>query len=128
MNNQVAQREQTANLSRVEQQELWVSPVTDVYETKEAYCIQAEMPGVNKAGLEITVADNELTITGRRQDQCAKGNSLHREIRFANYKRVFELDPAIDSQKISARMDQGVLLLTLPKVEKTQPRRISIEG
>jgi HSP20 family protein len=55
-----------------------------------------------------------------------KAEVLYRESRPSDYRRVFELDPAIDSSKISAKMEQGVLTLTLPKTEKVKPRKIEI--
>ena len=85
------------------------------------------MPGVGKDGLEITVEGNEMTITGRRAAESVSGDVLFRERSALDYRRVFELDPAIDTGKISARIDQGVLTLTLPKSEKVKPRRITVE-
>ena len=55
------------------------------------------------------------------------GNPLFRERALADYRRVFELDPAIDTAKISAKMDQGVLSLALPKSERVKPRKITVD-
>jgi HSP20 family protein len=55
------------------------------------------------------------------------GEPLFRESRDVDFRRVFELNPAIDTGKISARMDQGILTLTLPKSERVKPRKISVE-
>jgi len=67
-----------------------------------------------------------LTLTGRRTTEEMKAELLYRESRPADYRRVFKLDPAIDSAKIPAKMDQGILILNLPKTEKIKPRKISI--
>lgn len=104
----------------------YVSPDVNIFENKDGYVLEAEMPGVNKEGLEITLENNQMTIVGRRQPENLNADVLYRESRPADFRRVFELDPAIDSSKISARMDQGVLTLTLPKTEKVKPRKISI--
>ncbi len=104
----------------------FVTPQAAIHETKEGYVLQAEMPGVNKAGLEVTVTNNELTIVGRRSDPEVKAETVYRESRPRDFRRVFELDPAIDSAKIEARMDQGILTLTLPKAERVKPRKIAI--
>ena len=92
----------------------FVSPEVNIFETTDGYVLEAEMPGVNKEGLEITLEGPEITITGRRQQQTFPGEPLFRESREAAYRRVFELDPAIVTSKLSARMDQGVLTLSLP--------------
>jgi len=104
----------------------YVSPEVNIFETKEGYVLEAEMPGVSKDSLEITLEGNEITITGRRQPETLKADVLYRESRPADYRRVFELDPAIDSAKISAKIDQGVLTLQLPKAEKVKPKKISV--
>lgn len=104
----------------------FVLPEVNIFENKDGYVLEAEMPGVNKDGLEITLEGNEITIIGHRQSETLKAEVLYRESRPADYRRVFELDPAIDSAKISAKMDQGVLTLHLPKTEKVKPRKISI--
>src|SRR5437879_3057906 len=87
----------------------FVSPEVNIFETKDGYVLEAEMPGVTKDGLEITLEGNEITIIGHRHFEPPSGETLFRESRDLDYRRVFELDPAIDTSKISARMDQGVL-------------------
>ena len=105
----------------------FVAPEVNIFETKDGYALEAEMPGVAKAGLEITLEDNELTIVGHRKHDGPQGQTLFQESRAADYRRVFELDPAIDSGKISAKIEQGVLTLTLPKSEKVKPRKIAVD-
>ena len=105
----------------------FITPEVNIFETKDGYVLEAEMPGVKKAGLEITLENNEITIVGRRQVEPLAGDPVFRESHDANYRRVFELDPAIDTSKISARMDEGVLTLTLPKSERVKPRRITVD-
>lgn len=107
--------------------ETFVSPEADIFETKDGYILEAEMPGVNKDGLEITLDGTEITITGRPQRDPLPGELLFRESSEVFYRRVFELDPAIDTGKINARMDHGLLTLTLPKSEKVKPRRITVD-
>jgi len=84
------------------------------------------MPGVNKDGLEITLEGTEITIVGRRRQEVVPGQPLLRERQLANFRRVFELDPAIDTGKVTAKMNQGVLTLTLPKSEQVKPRQITV--
>ncbi len=106
--------------------EQFVTPVASVVEDGDAYLLKVEMPGVNKEGLEISVENNELTITGRRDLTQIEGTLIHRESRTEDFRRVFELDPSIDTSKISARIDQGFLTLTLPKAEQAKPRKIAV--
>lgn len=104
----------------------YVAPDVNIYETKDGYALEAEMPGVNKDGLEITLEGHEITIVGRRTAEVISGATLFRERHGADYRRVFALDPAIDISKINARMNQGVLFLTLPKSEAVKPRKIAV--
>lgn len=105
----------------------FVAPEVNIFETPDGYVLEAEMPGVSKDGLEITLEGNELTILGHRQAEAVNGQPLFRERQWADFRRVFELDPAIDTSKVSAKIDQGVLTLTLPKSERVKPRKITVD-
>ena len=105
----------------------YIAPNVNVFETPEGYVLQAEMPGVGKAGLEITLEGTEITITGRRNPDTVSGQPLFRERNTSDYRRVFELDPAIDTAKVSAKIEQGVLTVTLPKSERVKPRKIQVD-
>ena len=124
--NTTAQKESRATVERPSRQE-YVSPGVNIFDTKDGYVLEAEMPGVNKGGLEITLEGTELTIVGHRTQEQLPGEALFSEGRDVDYRRVFELDPAIDTAKVSAKMNQGVLTLTLPKSERVKPRKISVE-
>src|SRR5947209_3673973 len=106
--------------------EQFVAPASSLLEDGEGYTLQVEMPGVNKEGLEISVENNELTILGRRSLPAVEGTLIHRESRPNNFRRTFELDPSIDTGKISARIEQGVVTLTLPNAEQGKPRKITV--
>jgi HSP20 family protein len=108
------------------QAEPYVTPVVNIRETKDGYVLKAEMPGVCKDGLEITLENGELTIIGRRNNEMVSAEPLIRERSTAHFSRVFELDPAIDTGKINARVNQGVLTLILPKSEQVKPRKITV--
>jgi len=105
----------------------YVVPEVNIFETKDGYVLEAEMPGVGKEGLAVTLDGQEITITGRRNTEAVSGQAVIRERLTADYRRVFELDPAIDTARISARMDQGILTLALPKSERVKPRRIAVD-
>jgi HSP20 family protein len=104
----------------------YVTPGVNIFETKDGYILEAEIPGVTKAGLDITLEGNELTIMARREPVAAGGELLYRESAHADYRRVFELDPAIDTSKIDAQVVQGLLTLRLPKSERVKPRKITV--
>jgi HSP20 family protein len=106
--------------------ETFFTPPTNIREQKDAYVLEMEMPGVNKQGLDVTVEGNELVIIGRRSDQPLEGTPVVRESKQVAYRRVFELDPSIDTAKMSARIEQGILTLTMPKAEQVQPRKIEV--
>jgi len=105
----------------------YTSPDVNIYETENSYTLEAEMPGVIKENLEVTLEGNCLTLVGHRTDAALSGAVLYRESRPADFRRVFELDPAIDAQRIRAQMHQGMLTLDLPKAEAVKPRKIAIE-
>ena len=118
---------QPTSASEQYRQTEYVAPEVNIFETKDGYVVEAEMPGVNKEGLEITVEGNELTIVGHRTLEPVNGQPLFRERRLADYRRTFELDPAIDTSKVMAKIDQGILTVTLPKSEKVKPRKIAVD-
>jgi len=122
--NPTVQKKETAK--PVPHHEEFVAPGVDIFETNEGYLLEAEMPGVNKQGLEITLEGTEITITGRRVSLVPAGVALIHERRPMDYRRTFELDPAIDNGRISAKMNQGVLTLTLPKSERAKPEKIAV--
>jgi HSP20 family protein len=108
------------------QTEQFVVPPASVIEAGEGYTLEVEMPGVNKEGLEISIDNNELTIVGRRTLPSVEGTLIHHESRPENFRRTFEIDPSIDANKISAKIDQGLVMLTLPKAEHVKPRKIAV--
>lgn len=106
--------------------EQFVMPPASVTEIGDGYTLEIEMPGVKKDGLEISVENNELTIIGRRSLPTVEGTPIHRESRPENFRRAFEIDPSIDASKIGAKIDQGLVTLTLPKAEHVKPRKITV--
>ncbi|MEY2483848.1 MAG: hypothetical protein QOK24_2376 [Verrucomicrobiota bacterium] len=122
--NTLVRENRSANGER--QTEQFVTPAATVLENADGYTLEVEMPGVSKEGLEMWVENNELTILGRRTMPSVEGTLIHRESRVENFRRSFEIDPSIDAAKISAKIDQGVVTLTLPKAEQVKPRKIAV--
>jgi HSP20 family protein len=117
-------RSGTSNGERASEQ--FIAPAATVLENADGYTLEVEMPGVSKENLEMWVENNELTILGRRSMPAMEGTLIHRESRPENFRRTFELDPSIDAEKISAKIEQGVVTLTLPKAEQVKPRKITV--
>jgi len=112
--------------SDLRQGEQFITPPASVTEIADGYMLEIEMPGVKKDGLDISFENNELTIVGRRSLPAVEGTLIHRESRPENFRRVFEIDPSIDADKISAKIDQGLVTLTLPKAEHVKPSKITV--
>ncbi|HYG33271.1 MAG TPA: Hsp20/alpha crystallin family protein [Clostridia bacterium] len=104
----------------------FILPPANIVATENGYVVEVDMPGVGKEGLEITVEGNELTITGRRTSELPEHELCYCETAHADFRRVFELGPDVDTARISAQMQQGVLILRLPKSEKAKPKQIEI--
>src|SRR5262245_5440274 len=128
MNAMTAQRNEKPVRHDDSAEQAYLSPEVNIFETKDGYILEAEMAGVNKQGLELSLEGNVLTITGRRTVDTPRDELIYRESRPAHFRRVFELEPAIDTAKISAKMDQGILTLSLPKAERVKPRKILIDN
>jgi len=77
----------------------FVAPEVNIFETKEGYVLEAEMPGVSKEGLEITLEGNELTIVGHRNNESTNGEALFRERRLSDYRRVIPPSRAAESRR-----------------------------
>jgi HSP20 family protein len=108
------------------EQKAYLTPRVNIHEVKDGYVLYAEMPGVTKEGIEVLLEDDELTILGHRKVEELPGEPLYRESTQRDYRRVFALDPVIDTGRIVARIDQGLLTLELPKAEKVKPRKIQV--
>jgi len=102
-------------------------PAVDILENMNDITIFADMPGVESNNVDIDLRDNQLTIVGRIEPvEKEKEVSLYKEFNWGDYSRQFTLPNVIDQAKITAKMDNGVLRLVLPKVEKAKPQKIKV--
>lgn len=106
----------------------YTSPPANISATENEYLLEVDMPGVSKDGLEVMVEGNEITIIGRRSTEMPVAELCYCESAMADYRRIFELGPDVDTSKIDAEMQNGVLKLHLPKSEKAKPRQIEVKG
>jgi HSP20 family protein len=107
----------------------WFIPATDVYETPEEVMLIMDMPGVCFDCAHLNIVEDELIITGHvTHGEDDDDYVLYREYDVGHYHRHFGLPEMIDRGKIEARMADGVLTVTMPKVEQVKPRRIPIRA
>lgn len=132
MSNEVQTRDtsrdvDTRTSGEVERPRRRIYPAYEVWEGDDAIHLRLEMPGLERDGVDITVENNQLTITGSRPDWSVDGTVLVRERRAGDYYRVFTLDKTVDTDSIQAVMKDGVLELTLGLAKEAKPRRIQIK-
>lgn len=104
----------------------YVTPRVNLHQDGEGYTLEVEMPGVGREGVEITAGDGKLTIVGHRAAGETPGRAVYCERSAHGYRRVFDLDPSIDTEAISAQVEQGLLTVKLRKAESAKPRRIAV--
>jgi len=104
------------------------TPPIDIYETAEGLVLIADLPGVSVKSLELQVQDNKLTLLGRVRNQIpANARPLHREYEEGDFLRSFILSEDVDHERVTARLNNGVLEVVLPRAAKSQPRRIQVD-
>lgn len=105
-----------------------VFPLINLTETKDDYHIRAELPGVQSSELDIQATDKTVSISGERKIESEKNNvKYHRREREAGkFSRIITLPGDIDPAKVEAKLANGVLDLSIPKAEKTLPKKISV--
>lgn len=103
-------------------------PDADIYESEDVLTVILEMPGVAKDNVKVGVEDGVLTVEGQLDLSKYEGlRPLYTEYNIGHYARSFQLSSKIDQNKITASMKDGVLSLTLPKVEEAKPRKIEVK-
>jgi len=115
--------------STVDQNFTW-GLALDVVEKGDEFVVKASVPGVNPDDIEVTFTNNVLTIKGEiKKDEESKNDRYYmRERRYGTFSRSISLESRINTDKIQANYDHGVLTLRLPKAEEVKPRRIAIRG
>lgn len=104
-----------------------VKPYYEVQETDEAYGVTVYLPGVTKENLEITVEADTFRVSGRRAWKQPEGwVTLHRESADEAFELVLSHDNAVDAEKVTAELRDGVLRVALPKLEAVKPRKIAV--
>jgi HSP20 family protein len=112
-----------------ERKDWFWAPVIDVAENNGNIEVKAELPGINKDDLKISVRDNVLSISGeRKQESETKDKKFHRiERSYGKFNRIISLPADVDADKIKAIYKDGVLSITLPKPESMKTKEIDVE-
>jgi HSP20 family protein len=105
-------------------------PAIDVKENENEYTIVAELPGMNKDDVKISVTDNIVTIRGEKKAEVEeRSDNWHQvERTYGAFERSFTLGTSVDPNGVKARFENGVLTVALPKSQEARPREIRIEG
>ncbi len=108
---------------------IW-SPVVDIYETDTSVILKAELPGMTKEDIVIEINENNLILKGERKFQKdIREENYHRiERSYGSFSRSFTLPDTVDRNKVSASFKDGILEITIPKIEGARPKQIEIEG
>lgn len=103
-------------------------PAVDVHEDDVAITLRAELPGLAKENVELTIDNGRLTVKGEKklEKEESEGDYRRIESRYGSFYRSFLLPETVDADKIEAKIDNGVLNVTLPKSEEATPKRIEV--
>ncbi len=105
-------------------------PSLDVYETEDKLVVSADLPGIEPSDVEVSVEDSTLTVSGSREFSSeTKEENYHRiERRYGSFSRSITLPATVDTEKVQASFDKGVLTIEVPKVEKAKPKKVEIKA
>ncbi len=104
-----------------------IRPVGDIREDQDAVVLRLEMPGVSKDGIDVNVNGDVLSIYGRRESYADDVSYLVRERHDADYRATYTLDERVNRSKVDARMENGILTVTLHLKEEVKPRKIDVK-
>ena len=102
------------------------NPAVDVYQDKDQFIVIAELPGLKKEEIEISLHDDTLTISGERKREESSGQEFLTERLYGNFQRSLTLPTAVDAEKVKAGYKDGLLQVVLPKAEEAKPKQIEV--
>jgi len=103
----------------------WYPPM-DVEEADDHYLVTAELPGLAKGDIDLTVEDNRLVLSGEREWKGEEDRFHHRERAYGKFTRTYEFPAHVDAATVKAKFKDGVLTITLPKVEQAKAKKVAI--
>jgi len=104
------------------------SPDVDIYISDDAAVFAVEMPGVGKGAVTIQVDETDSLVIRGRTSHTEADNAVLRQFNIGNYYRAFQLSDEYDKEKITAKLENGLLQVTVPKREEVKPKRIEIKA
>lgn len=104
------------------------SPLVDIEEQDDTYVLEAELPGVKREDVDIEVVGNEIQITGEIKERERKGALRRRTRRTGRFEYRVRLPDHVDSSKVEADLDQGILTVRVPKAERSQRQKVEIKS
>jgi len=118
----------TTNWDEALENESWIAPVVDIFETEDDFTLIANMPGVKKENVKIKIEDGSLLIMGKVEYvNLLQRNFVLNESQIGNFYRKFQISDNIDDSKIEAKLENGQLVVHLPKHERAKPKNIEIK-
>src|SRR5881397_1346210 len=104
------------------------APAVDVYEDEHQVTLKIEVPGIDEKDIDVRVENNTLTVQGERKIEKEEKEENYRRVerQYGSFTRTFTLPPTVDSEKVSANYDKGVLKITLPKKAEAKPKQIKV--
>jgi HSP20 family protein len=108
----------------------WTVPAIDLYEKDGDYVVECAVPGLKKDDIEIEVSDNRLTMSAKRQEEKTQEDTRYhyREMRRGGFSRSITFPQEIDTDKVNAEYDSGILRVTVPLMKPAQAKKVSIKG
>lgn len=105
----------------------WV-PALDVHEDKDNYTVRVELPGLKREDIEVSLHEGALVISGERKTETiTEGTAVHRQERcYGNFSRALTLPTPVSGDRVKAAYKDGILTVTLPKVEEAKPKAITV--
>jgi HSP20 family protein len=105
------------------------TPAVDLREEKDHYVLEADLPGVKREDIDLSIVDDVLTVKGERNGEEWKQSEGYRSVErnYGSYQRSFRIPGGIDASKVQATYEAGVLRVTLPKPENAKPKQIEVK-
>jgi HSP20 family protein len=116
------------SLEEIFEKERMVAPLVDIYETENEFMLVANMPGVSRQDIQLKMEEDSIIIFGKiNYNNILNRKYILNENEIGNYYRKFRISSSVDESKIDAKMENGQLLVTLPKHDRVKPRKIEIK-